>query len=490
MELTTLVLVSAFVVLVSLWYASRKKDRNPLPGPIGLPIVGYLPFMTTKPYIKFTKLVKRYGPIYSVRLGSRNVVILADFNVTKEAFASDAFMGRPPDLPFDLSETTKKTGAFLDMPWKEQRRFSLHMLRDLGFGKTKMEEHLKEEIVELLERMDQLEGKPTKMSNILAPSMSNNIASLLFGKRLKHDDPKRIKLDNMLSDVGKLAGATAWQLFFPFLNNIFEKFEIGNTGKLLHALREVRQYVRDELDEHEKTLDHNNIRDFMDGYLLEMEKKVNDPMTTFKRDVLVDLGRAFFGAGSETVRISVDWMLLICAHFPEVQRKMYSEIQEVLGHERFPTRADHLNMPYTEAVILEMNRWKTIIPINLMRYTLQDTELNGYFIPKHSYVLSVIYAVHHDKKLWGADVEEFKPERFLSEDRKKVVKPEFFIPFSIGKRQCPGKVFAEVEVFLYVAAILQRFEISLPPGKQADLEGMLGIGLQPKRQDLVFKRRS
>lgn len=61
-----------------------------------------------------------------------------------------------------------------------------------------------------------------------------------------------------------------------------------------------------------------------------------------------------------------------------------------------------------------------------------DTKLNGYFIPKNSYVLAVLYAVAYDESLWGNDTHEYKPERFLSKDGKKVVKPEYFIPFSIG----------------------------------------------------------
>ncbi|GBN82274.1 hypothetical protein AVEN_55473-1, partial [Araneus ventricosus] len=78
-----------------------------------------------------------------LRLGSIDVVIITDFETMKEAFAKDAFMGRPRDLPFELNRVTIETGAFNEMPWKEQRRFSLHMLRDLGFGKTRMEEHIK-----------------------------------------------------------------------------------------------------------------------------------------------------------------------------------------------------------------------------------------------------------------------------------------------------------------------------------------------------------
>ncbi|GBM52074.1 Cytochrome P450 2A8 [Araneus ventricosus] len=127
------------------------------------------------------------------------------------------------------------------------------------------------------------------------------------------------------------------------------------------------QNGRKEIQEHEKTLDPNNIRDFVDGYLLEIQKKSGDPKTTFRKEVLADLSRAFFAAGSETVRMTVDWMLLVCATYPEVQKKIHSEIDEVLGQERFPTRNDHLSMPFTEAAIAELMRWKTTVPLNIMR---------------------------------------------------------------------------------------------------------------------------
>ncbi|GBM40316.1 hypothetical protein AVEN_23881-1 [Araneus ventricosus] len=78
-----------------------------------------------------------------LRLGSIDVVVITDFETTKEVFAKDAFMGRPPDSPFELGRETIEIGAINGKPWKHQRRFSLHMLRDLGFGKTRMEELIK-----------------------------------------------------------------------------------------------------------------------------------------------------------------------------------------------------------------------------------------------------------------------------------------------------------------------------------------------------------
>ncbi|KFM70322.1 Cytochrome P450 18a1, partial [Stegodyphus mimosarum] len=489
MEAMTLICIIVLTALVSLFFSRKERKRNHLPGPTGLPLIGYLPFMTEKPYVKLQELAKIYGPVYRVQIGSHSVVVLCDFQSIKEAFASDAFMGRPHENPFELSEETIRTGAILDLPYKEQRRFSLHMLRDLGFGKTRMEEHMKDEILELLQRIQDYHESPIAVAELLTASVSNNISSLIFGKRLQADDPKRQKLNKLVNEVGRLAVALSWQIFFPWIRTLMSFCNSGNSGKLSRALSELKKFCRKEIEEHEKTLDPTNIRDYIDGYLLEIKKKADDPDTSFTKEVLVDMARGFFIAGGDTVRVSVEWLVLLCAAFPEMQIKIQKEIDDVIGEERFPTRVDYLQMPYTEAVILEMNRWKTIVPLNVIRSTLKDTELNGYFIPKDSQVLALIYAVHYDKKLWGNDTDIFRPERFLIEDGKRVIKPEYYIPFSIGKRACPGVSLAEMEVFIYLTAILQKFDVFLPAGKVPDLEGFLGLTFQPEKQELIFKLR-
>ena len=68
---------------------------------------------------------------------------------------------------------------------------------------------------------------------------------------------------------------------------------------------------------------------------------------------------------------------------------------------------------------------------------MADTTFHGYEIKKDTMVIANIYSVHFDPKTWG-DPENFRPERFLSKDEKTVIRNEALIPFSFGKRQCPG----------------------------------------------------
>ncbi|GBM40327.1 Cytochrome P450 2J6, partial [Araneus ventricosus] len=238
MEAITLIILALLAILISIWCLSWSKSSiKSIPGPWtnGLPVVGSLPVMTSRPFIKLTELGKKYGPIYRLKLGSVNVVVLTDFETIKEAFSKDSLMGRPPDIPLEFTEETLRSEVMSTAKWNEQRRFSLHMLRDLGFGKTRMEEHIQEEILELLQRISEYCGKPVKHAYLLAPSMSNNIASLLFGKRLKYNNPQRQKLDRIVQNIGRLLGMVSWQLFFPWIREIFKKLNIGSNRQLADA---------------------------------------------------------------------------------------------------------------------------------------------------------------------------------------------------------------------------------------------------------------
>ncbi|GBO00286.1 Cytochrome P450 2U1 [Araneus ventricosus] len=123
-----------------------------------------------------------------------------------------------------------------------------------------------------------------------------------------------------------------------------------------------------KIEEHKKTLDKRNIRDLIDSYLVEMEvRQRNDANTTFEDEMLMGCVADIFGAGSETVRVSIGWLMYTMAAFPDVQEKIQKEILEILGPGRKPDYQDQKSMPFTQAVILETLRWRTILPLNILR---------------------------------------------------------------------------------------------------------------------------
>ncbi|CAG2115253.1 unnamed protein product, partial [Medioppia subpectinata] len=95
--------------------------------------------------------------------------------------------------------------------------------------------------------------------------------------------------------------------------------------------------------------------------------------------------------------------------------------------------------------------------------------ISGFKIPKDTQILVNLWAIDNDPNLWD-NPSEFRPQRFLSENLKTFKKPEHLIPFSYGKRSCPGEGLGVVEVFLYLSSLLQKYDIKANHKTDQNLE--------------------
>lgn len=110
----------------------------------------------------------------------------------------------------------------------------------------------------------------------------------------------------------------------------------------------------------------------------------------------------------------------------------------------------------------------------------RTTLLNGRTIPKGTQVIPLIHAVHMDPGLWK-DPEVFNPERFLSPCGTRIVKPDYFIPFGVGRRMCLGDTLAKAELFLFFSSMLHVFNLRLPEGAdRPTLNGQAGVTVSPQ----------
>ena len=94
------------------------------------------------------------------------------------------------------------------------------------------------------------------------------------------------------------------------------------------------------------------MRDFLDVYLKEIEES-KDP--DFNENALIATAMDLFSAGSETTATTLSWAVLYLILYPEVQEKMQKEIDQVLNGKE-PALEDKVNLPYTEACIMEIQR--------------------------------------------------------------------------------------------------------------------------------------
>ncbi|MCP6497640.1 cytochrome P450, partial [Klebsiella pneumoniae] len=141
--------------------------------------------------------------------------------------------------------------------------------------------------------------------------------------------------------------------------------------------------VNEQLAEHKMTwVPTQPPRDLTDAFLVEMEKSKGNPESSFNDENLSIVVGELFGAGTVTTSKTLSWALLLMILHPDVQRRVQQEIDEVIGQVRRPEMADQARMPFTNAVIHEVQRFADIVPMNVPHKTSRDTEVQGFLIPK------------------------------------------------------------------------------------------------------------
>lgn len=100
-------LIGTVVFLLLSWLIYREPRKNLPPGPVGWPVLGYIPNLAVLalsgqlPHVVLANLGRRYGNVFSMTLGGQLVVILNDYDTIKEAFSTDDFSDRPRSELFE-----------------------------------------------------------------------------------------------------------------------------------------------------------------------------------------------------------------------------------------------------------------------------------------------------------------------------------------------------------------------------------------------------
>jgi cytochrome P450 len=169
-----------------------------------------------------------------------------------------------------------------------------------------------------------------------------------------------------------------------------------------------------------------------------------------------------FLAGHETTAVALSWTWYLLAQHPEVDARLAAELRATLGG-RPPEVGDLPSLRYAEMVVMESMR---LYPpaYALGREVARPTEVAGHRLPAHGVVIMPSCVVQRDPR-WFAEPEAFRPERWADDAARRL--PRFaYAPFGGGPRQCIGNVFATMEATLILAAIAQRFRLTLEPGQR------------------------
>uniref|UniRef100_A0A8C8VZ56 Cytochrome P450 n=1 Tax=Peromyscus maniculatus bairdii TaxID=230844 RepID=A0A8C8VZ56_PERMB len=459
--LWSVVIFSAiFLLLVDLIFRRKFWTARYPPGPMPLPGLGNLLQVDFEnmPYSLY-KLRQRYGDVFSLQMAWKPVVVINGLKAVREVLVNcgEDTSDRPPMPIFDHLGFGHKSKGVVFAPygseWREQRRFSVSTMRDFGLGKKSLEQWVTEEAGHLCEALAKEAGHPFNPITLLNKSVCNVISSLIYAHRFEYEDPFFNKLLKTLQECfGEDSGFIA-----EVLNAVPVLLRIpGLPGKAFPKLTALVDSLDKMVIEHKTSWDPAQPpRDLTDAFLTEIEKAKGNPESTFNdanlRMVLFDL----FTAGIMTTSTTLSWALLLMILHPDVQSRIHQEIDEVIGQGQHPEMADQASMPYTNAVIHEVQRFADIVPVNIPHMTSRDIE-GTTLIPNLSSVLK-------DETVWEKPLQ-FHPEHFL-DAQGHFVKHEAFMPFSAGRRACLGEPLARMELFLFFTCLLQRFSFLVPDGQ-------------------------
>lgn len=164
--------------------------------------------------------------------------------------------------------------------------------------------------------------------------------------------------------------------------------------------------------------------------------------------------------------------------YPEVQKRLQEDIDQVTDRSRLPTIADQPHLPYVTAFIYEVMRFTSFVPLTIPHSTTTDTSINGYPIPKDTVIFVNQWSLNHDPTKWDQP-EVFNPERFLEEDGalNKDLTTNVLI-FSLGKRRCIGEDVSKIQLFLFTSLLVHQCNFTAETTPSMDYQ--YGLTLKPR----------
>ncbi|XP_053444125.1 cytochrome P450 1B1 [Nycticebus coucang] len=494
---TTLLLLLAVLAAVHAgqWLLRQRRQQlgSAPPGPFPWPVIGNVLTVGRAAHLSFTRLARRYGDVFQIRLGSCPIVVLNGERAIHEALVQQGavFADRPPFASFRVVSGGRSIafGRYSEH-WKTQRRAAHGTMRAFStrqpHSRSVLEGHVlgeARELVALLVRGSAggafLDPRPLTLV-----AVANVMSAVCFGCRYSHDDAEFRELLSHNEDFGRTVGAGSlvdvlpWLQLFPNpVRTAFREFAQINLS--------FTNFVFDKFLRHRECLGPGAApRDLMDAFILSAEKKVTG--NSGHGGAQLDLENVpatltdIFGASQDTLSTALQWLLLLLARYPDVQARVQAELDQVVGRDRLPCMGDQPNLPYVMAFLYEAMRFSSFVPVTIPHATTASTSILGYHIPKDTVVFVNQWSVNHDPVKWP-NPEDFDPTRFLDQDGfiNKDLTSSVMI-FSVGRRRCIGEELSKMQLFLFTSILAHQCNFRANPKEPLTMNFTYGLSIKPK----------
>ncbi|PAN37971.1 hypothetical protein PAHAL_7G137700 [Panicum hallii] len=477
---TAAVATAALAVAVAVArYNRRYRGLRLPPGPPGWPVVGNLfqVAFSGKLFIHYIRDLRReYGPILTLRMGERTLVIISSAELAHEALVEKGqeFASRPREnTTRNIFSSNKFTvnSAVYGPEWRSLRRnmvsgmLSTSRLREFRHARMRaMDRFVARMRAEAAASPD---GASVWVLRNARFAVFCILLDMTFGL-LDLQEEHIVRIDAVMKRV-LLAVGVRMDDYLPFLRPFFWRHQ----RRALAVRREQVDTLLPLINRRRAILRASSPPDpdvaapfsYLDS-LLDLRVEGRDAAPT--DDELVTLCAELINGGTDTTATAIEWGMARIVDNPSIQARLHEEIARQVGDARPVDDKDTDAMPYLQAFVKELLRKHPPTYFSLTHAAARPgCKLAGYDVPADANLDIFLPTISEDPKLWDRPAE-FDPERFLSGGEAADMTGSAgirMIPFGAGRRICPGLAMGTTHIALMVARMVQAFEWRAHPSQ-------------------------
>ncbi|KAN0086124.1 Cytochrome P450 [Tylopilus felleus] len=441
----------------------RRKGLPLPPGPTPLPFLGSVLSVNARlVWLTFTEWREKYGDIMYIRLVGTDYIVLSSIFLATELLErrSEIYSDRPAIAVaaapyYDFNFAVARYGE----KWRLCRRIFQQTFRAnvaLRFRPLQLS-RARELVANIMDNPDEYS------SHFLTFSAAVLLSPAYGYKPTPQNDPMVSIIENFLRVSA--SGIAPQKVFlikvFPFLlhipdwlpgswikRNVKEAYVWRN--KMVETLY---QYARERME----------CKDHFDGSM------VSDHISRMERSdgsyhpecdtALKHASATSLNGNSQTASTLMVFTLAMVEN-PHVWKRAQADIDALVGKDRLPEFHDRPSLPYVDAIIREVLRWRPVLPLGGVHSVTRNDVYQGYYIPNGAIVVVNVWAISRDKARYP-DGDKFIPERFLNAEGVLTEDDPSDFVFGFGRRICPGRYVADASLWSAIATMLATLDFNL-----------------------------
>ncbi|XP_071711872.1 strychnine-10-hydroxylase-like [Rutidosis leptorrhynchoides] len=503
-----LIASTIFFIIVIAFLLHKKKDhqkRAPPQAKGAWPIIGHLHLLggSALAHRVLGDLADKNGPIYTIKLGTHQALVVSDSEITKEIFTTNdkVFASRPKSKAAEImgynyalvglapyGDYWRKVRKIIVLELLSQRcvemlshirvaelNASMKGIYDSWVVKNNVREH-----DEMIFNSDESRMVKLEMGKWFLDMILNVVLRILSGKRLEKNNEEAVRSQNAVRNFFDLTGTFVLSDFIPYTSFLdvggFEK-KMKMSAKDMDEIIEgwLLEFKKDKESGQQQKHEGNQV--FLDVLMNTLQGASKEDFFGFDHDIVIKSScLALLIAASDSMGTTLTWAISLMLNNPSTLKIAQDEVDNHVGKHKPVERSDMKKLVYLDAIIKETLRLYPPGPLSVPHESTNDCTISGYHIPKGTRLLVNLYKLHRDPKIW-ANPLEFKPERFLTTHKDVDVRGKHYelIPFGAGRRVCPGDNFALDAMGSTLASLLQLFVIKTPGNKPVDMSESNGL---------------